>query len=205
MALTRPLRSSTRLRRTVQLGAAAAACAVALSACGSGTKVSSSKDAHYVTSSSGIVTAAKTGRQDAPDLSGTTVDGKKLDVGAADKGKIVVVNVWGSWCPPCRDETAHLVKVAKQLKAKGVEFVGINTRDTTGNAKAFETGHDMPYPSLFDPSGKLILRFPKGSLSPQSIPSTVVIDREGKIAARKSGGVDEETLHKMIDPLLAEK
>jgi thiol-disulfide isomerase/thioredoxin len=206
MALTRPLFPSTRLRRTAQWGASVAVCAVALSACGSGTKVSSSQGSRYVTSTSGIVTAAKGSREAAPDLAGTTLDRAELDVRAADKGKIVVLNVWGSWCPPCRNETPHLVKVAKELKAKGVEFVGINTRDPSrGPAKAFDSDYAVPYPSLYDPSGKLLLRFPQGSLNPQSIPSTVVIDRDGKIAARKSGGVNEEMLHKMIDPLIAEK
>ncbi|WP_328537347.1 TlpA family protein disulfide reductase [Streptomyces sp. NBC_00344] len=206
MALTRPLLRSSRIRRVAQLGTAVVACGLVLSACDSGQKVSSSKDSRYVTSSSGIVTVAKSSRQAAPDVSGTTVDGKKLDVGTADKGKIVVLNVWGSWCPPCRDETPHLVKVAKALKARGVEFVGINTRDASrGPAKAFESDYDVPYPSLYDPTGKLLLRFPKGNVNPQTVPSTVVVDRDGKIAARRTGGVDEEMLHKMIDPLIAER
>lgn len=206
MVPTHPARRSIRFRRLARLGAAVAVCGIAVSACGPGAKVGSSKDAHYVTSSSGIVTAAKGSRDSAPDLAGTTVDGKKLDVGTVGKGKVIVVNVWGSWCPPCRDETPHLVKVAKALKAKGVEFVGINTRDpSTGPAKAFESDYAVPYPSLYDPTGKLILRFPKGNLNPQSVPSTLVIDRAGKIAARKSGGVNEEMLHTMIDPLIAEK
>ncbi|WP_371791111.1 TlpA family protein disulfide reductase [Streptomyces sp. NBC_01471] len=206
MALTRPLRRRTDVRRATQLGAVAAVSALALSACGSGAKVSSSQGSRYVTSSSGIVTAGKGGRQTAPELSGRTVDGKTLDVSSAYKGKIVVFNVWGSWCPPCRAEAGNLAKVSRDLKAKGVEFVGINTRDTsTGPARAFEKNYDVPYPSLYDPSGKLLLRFPSGSLNPQSIPSTVVVDRDGKIAARKAGGVEEDTLRKMIDPLIAGK
>ncbi|WP_405778184.1 TlpA family protein disulfide reductase [Streptomyces sp. NBC_00859] len=206
MALTRPLRRRTDFRRAAQLGAVAAAAALALSACGSGDKVSSSQGSRYVTSSSGIVTAAKSGRQTAPELSGKTIEGKTLDVGSSYQGKIVVLNVWGSWCPPCRAEAKNLAKVSRDLKAKGVEFVGINTRDaSTGPAKSFEKDYGVPYPSLYDPTGKLLLRFPAGSLNPQSIPSTVVIDRDGKIAARKAGGVEEDTLRKMIDPLLTEK
>ncbi|NDZ82550.1 TlpA family protein disulfide reductase [Streptomyces sp. SID10853] len=206
MALTRPLRRRTDVRRAAQLGAVVAVSALALSACGSGAKVSSSQGSRYVTSSSGIVTAAKSGRQTAPELSGKTIEGKTLDVNSAYKGKIVVLNVWGSWCPPCRAEAGNLAKVSRDLKSKGVEFVGINTRDTsTGPAKAFEKSYDVPYPSLYDPTGKLLLRFPSGSLNPQAIPSTVVIDRDGKIAARKAGGVEEDTLRKMIDPLITEK
>lgn len=108
--------------------------------------------------------------------------------------------------PAVPRRAGNLAKVSRDLKSKGVEFVGINTRDTsTGPAQAFEKNYDVPYPSLYDPSGKLLLRFPAGSLNPQSIPSTVVVDRNGKIAARKAGGVEEDTLRKMIDPLLTEK
>ncbi|WP_405686528.1 TlpA family protein disulfide reductase [Streptomyces sp. NBC_01387] len=206
MALTRPHRRTTAVRRAAQLGAAVVVGALALSACGSGAKVSSSQGSRYVTSSSGIVTASKSSRESAPELSGKTVEGKTLDVSSAYHGKILVLNVWGSWCPPCRAEAVHLAKVSKDLQVKGVQFVGINTRDpSTGPAKAFEKDFDVPYPSLYDPTGKLLLRFPAGSLNPQSIPSTIVVDRAGKIAARKSGGVDEDMLRKMIDPLIAEK
>lgn len=90
------------------------------------------------------------------------------------------MNVWGSWCPPCRAEAPHFAKVAKETKAKGVEFVGINTRDANkGPALAFEKDYEIGYPSLYDPVSKLIVNgFPKGSLNPQAIPSTIVLDRE---------------------------
>ncbi len=63
----------------------------------------------------------------------------------------------------------------------------------------------MPYPSLFDPTGKLMLRFPKGSLNPQAIPSTIAVDRQGKIAARSIGPLSEDELRKMLQPLIDEK
>ncbi|WUJ29923.1 TlpA family protein disulfide reductase [Streptomyces sp. NBC_00388] len=159
-----------------------------------------------MTSADGIVTAAKGSRDDAPHLSGRTLEGDALDVSSAYEGKIVVVNVWSSWCPPCRAEAGSLERVAKELKPQGVEFVGINTRDaSTGPAKTFEKSYGLTYPNLYDPAGKLVLRFPAGSLSPQAIPSTLVIDRHGKIAARKLSGVGAGTLHTMIGPVLAEK
>lgn len=141
----------------------------------------------------------------APDLSGPTVDGKQLDV-ADYKGKVVVINLWGSWCPPCRAEAANFVKVSKDTADQGVVFVGINTRDTdTKQAKAFDKEYGVPYPSLYDPTGKLMLRFKKGTLNPQAIPSTLVLDRQGKIAARALEALSEDNLRKMIDPVLAEK
>ncbi len=195
-----------RRRRTLTLAAAAAAAgALTLTACGSGGASGGSGDTKFVTGTGGIATVAQGNRQNAPELSGETVDGKQLDV-ASLKGKVVVLNVWGSWCAPCRAEAPYLAKVSKEMKAKGVEFVGINTRDTDkGPAQKFEQEFGVDYASLYDPIGKLILRFPKGSLNPQAIPSTIVLDRNGKIAARALMALDDTKLHQMIDPLIAEK
>ncbi|CAM5523779.1 hypothetical protein SXANM310S_00295 [Streptomyces xanthochromogenes] len=195
-----------RRRRTLTLAAAAAAAgALTLTACGSGGTSGGSGDTKFVTGTGGIATVAKGDRQNAPELSGATVDGKQLDV-ASLKGKIVVLNVWGSWCAPCRAEAPYLAKVSKEMKSKGVEFVGINTRDTDkGPAQKFEQEFGVDYASLYDPIGKLILRFPKGSLNPQAIPSTIVLDRNGKIAARALMALDDTKLHQMIDQLIAEK
>lgn len=93
-------------------------------------------------------------------------------------------------------------------KATGqdVQFLGINTRDPQrGPAISFEKDFGVPYPSFYDPTGKLLLRFPKGMLNLQTIPSTVVVDRDGKIAARSLAALDDTKLHEMIDPLIAEK
>jgi len=162
-------------------------------------------DTNFIMGADGISTAKQGDRGAAPDLSGKTVDGGQLDV-ADYKGKVVVLNVWGSWCPPCRAETPNLVKVAKETAAKGVQFVGINTRDASISLpRAFEEEQGVPYPSLYDPTGKLMLRFKKGTLNPQTIPSTIVIDRDGKIAARTLQALSEDKLHEMLDPVLAEK
>ena len=114
--------------------------------------------------------------------------------------------MWGSWCAPCRAEAPNLVKVSEDLADQGVQFVGINTRDTsTRPAVAFEEQYKVDYPSLYDPTGKLLLRFEKGSLNPQLIPSTLVVDRDGKLAARTQQALSEEKLRKMLKPILAEK
>ena len=191
--------------RAVLRVAGAALAALVLSACGSGGTSGGGGNSGFVSGKDGISTVAKGSRDTAPDLSGKTVDGKRIDV-ADYKGKVVVLNVWGSWCPPCRAETPNLVKVAKDTAAQGVQFVGINTRDpSTSPAKAFEEQQGVPYPSLYDPTGKLMLRFKKGTLNPQTIPSTIVIDRDGKIAARTLQALSEDKLHEMLDPVLAEK
>jgi len=184
---------------------AAAALALTLTACDSGNQTSSGGDTNFVSGKGGISTAPKGERADAPKLDGEALDGKQLDL-ADYKGKVVVLNAWGSWCAPCRLEAKYFKKVAAATKDKGVQFVGVNTRDTErSNAVSFEKDFGVTYPSFYDPTGKLLLRFPKGTFRLQSIPSTVVIDREGKLAARFVGPLDDTQLHKMIDPLIAEK
>jgi peroxiredoxin len=199
-------RSSSRTRsRAALFTSGAAVTALALSACTSGGTSGGSGNTGFVTGTDGIATVAKAERAAAPELSGKTIDGEQLDV-ADYKGDIVVLNVWGSWCGPCRLEAKNFVKVSEDLKDQGVQFVGINTRDTsTKPAVAFEKEYGVTYPSLYDPTGKLMLRFEKGTLNPQAIPSTIVIDREGKIASRSLKPLSEESLRKMIKPILAEK
>ncbi|MEV6803602.1 TlpA disulfide reductase family protein [Streptomyces sp. NPDC051129] len=195
---------STR-SRAVLLTAVAAAAALTLSACGKGGVSGGGGDTHFVTGSNGIDTVPAGKRVAAPDLSGKTIDGKTLDV-ADYQGQVVVINVWGSWCGPCRNEAQYFAKVSKQYADKGVKFVGINTRDTsTTPAVNFEKEHGVGYPSLYDPTGRLMLRFKKGTLNPQLVPSTLVLDRHGKVAARALEALDDTGLLEMIKPVLAEK
>ncbi|MFE4638340.1 TlpA family protein disulfide reductase [Streptomyces sp. NPDC056773] len=211
MSLSRaPRRSRSTSGRALLLTAVTLAGALTLTACtdgDGGSKSSGSAGGNYVTGTSGISTVAKADRVDAPKLDGETVAGGTLDTTTL-KGKVVVLNVWGSWCPPCRAEAPSFAKVAKEMEAAGqpVAFVGINTRDNTKqNAASFEESFKITYPSLFDPDGKLMLRFPKGTLNPNAIPSTIVLDKDGKIASRTLAALSEEKLRSMIDPLLLEK
>ncbi|MCP3760036.1 TlpA disulfide reductase family protein [Streptomyces sp. TBY4] len=211
MSLSRaPRRSRSTSGRALLLTAVTLAGALTLTACGDedgGSKSSGSAGGNYVTGTSGISTVAKADRVDAPKLDGETVDGSTLDTTTL-KGKVVVLNVWGSWCPPCRAEAPSFAKVAKEMEVAGqpVAFVGINTRDNTKqNAASFEETYGITYPSLFDPDGKLMLRFPKGTLNPNAIPSTIVLDKDGKIASRTLAALSEAKLRSMIDPLLLEK
>jgi peroxiredoxin len=192
-------------RRVVLFTATAAAAALTLTACSSGGKVGGSGDTNFITGNDGVDTVAQGKRDAAPVLSGKTIDGEQLST-ADYKGKILVVNVWGSWCTPCRAEAKNLQAVSEKFKDQGVQFVGINTRDTnTTSAINFEKEFGVTFPSLYDPTGKQMLRFKKGTLNPQLIPSTLVIDRSGKIAARALMALGEDTLTGMIKPVLAEK
>ncbi|PCG84055.1 redoxin domain-containing protein [Streptomyces sp. WZ.A104] len=192
-------------RRFTLLAATAVAGALTLSACGDGNRAGGGGNTNFVAGSGGISTVARSERVAAPKLAGNGLDGKPLDL-ADYRGKVIVLNVWGSWCGPCRLEAKYFAKVSEETKDQGVQFVGINTRDAQRDAAVnFEKDYGITYPSFFDPIGKLILRFPKGTLNPQAIPSTVVIDRDGKIAARTLQALDADELHKMIDPIIAEK
>ncbi|MFF6811612.1 TlpA family protein disulfide reductase [Streptomyces sp. NPDC012403] len=194
-----------RVRRRATLAAGVAAAALLVSACGSGGTSGGGGNTNFVTGTDGISTVPEGKRVAAPDLSGKTLEGEQLDV-ADHKGKVVVLNVWGSWCNPCRAEAKYFAKVAGDYADQGVQFVGINTRDgSTTAALAFEKDFGIPYPSLYDPTGKLMLRFEKGTLNPQAVPSTLVLDREGKIAARSLTSLSEERLLKMLKPVVAEK
>jgi thiol-disulfide isomerase/thioredoxin len=192
-------------QRTALLTAAAVTGVSLLAGCGDDVAGSSSGDKKFVQGTGEITKVERGQRQPAPDISGKGLDGERLEL-SDHKGKVVVLNVWGSWCAPCRAEAPNLAKVEKETDDKDVQFLGINTRDLDrANAKAFERNYGVEYPSFYDPSGKLILRFPKGSLSPQAIPSTLILDRDGKIAVRALKELSEKELRSAIEPLTAEK
>lgn len=111
-------------------------------------------------------------------------------------GKVVVVNVWASWCGPCRKEAPDLAAASRDT-AKTARFVGLNIRDDREAAQAFTRAFKTPYPSIFDPEGKQLVKF-SGQLSTTAIPTTLVIDRAGRSAARITGPVDRDTLAALI-------
>ncbi|ARQ69360.1 TlpA family protein disulfide reductase [Streptomyces marincola] len=184
--------------------AAAATGALALTACTADGAGPSGGDTNIVQGSGDITHVAAADRQEAPDLAGETIEGERLAL-SDFRGQVIVLNVWGSWCAPCIAEADDLVRVAEATADQGVQFVGINTRDNSRvNAAEFEEAHGVPYPSLYDPDGRLLLEFPRGSLNPQAIPSTLIIDREGRIAARALTALSEERLTEALDPVLQE-
>ncbi len=192
-------RTSSRIRLTAALGAASA---LALAGCSS--SGSSSGGVGFVTGKGGIATAAPAKRVAAPDITGTSLDGGGALKLSDYRGKVVVLNIWGSWCSPCRAEAKGLQETSQKYGDQ-VQFLGINTRDTDpANAVAFEKNFGVGYPSIYDPDGAEILKFPKGSLNPQSIPTTIVVDKDGRLAARAMRAMSAEDLQKMVDPVLAE-
>ena len=142
------------------------------------------------------------GRQPAPPVRGETLEGEQLDLGSL-RGQVVVLNFWASWCAPCRAEAGNLIAVAEQTKADGVTFVGVNVKDDADAARAFERKQGVTYPSLHDQAGVVLTRF--RAVVPQVPPTTLLIDREGRIAGRFIGGVTETELLGPVQVLAREQ
>jgi thiol-disulfide isomerase/thioredoxin len=147
----------------------------------------------FVSGSGTVTVLPKAQRRPAPPLSGRTLEGTRFSL-AGERGSTVVLNVWGSWCAPCRAEAPDLVKAAQRLRNDDVRFVGINVREPgVASALAFVRHYGVPYPSVYDTDGSTLLGF-RDTLPPDAIPSTLVIDPQGRVAARVLGTVDTTTL-----------
>ncbi|MFG1697138.1 TlpA family protein disulfide reductase [Nonomuraea sp. NPDC049309] len=131
-------------------------------------------------------------RRPAPEVAGERLDGGRLS-SAEYAGQILVLNFWASWCAPCRSEAPILRDAAARFEADGVRFVGVNIKDDKTQAQAFERTAKPGYPSVFDQPGRIVLSF-QGTVPPAAIPATLIIDRQGRIAARALGAVKHSDL-----------
>jgi len=160
----------------------------------------------YVAGDGTVEQLAVADRGAAVSLGGTTVDGKSWSTAADAPGKVVVVNVWGSWCAPCVDETPHLQQVwqSYSIAGKPVAFVGIDIKESAATAAAFLKANSVTYPSLSDSgSGGQPMLALQGKAA--ATPSTLVLDRQGRIAARVLGATTVSTLTGLVDDVLAEQ
>ena len=121
----------------------------------------------------------------APDFTATTLTGSRLSF-SSYRGRVVVVNFWGSWCVPCRAEAAALAVAAQQYAPAGVAFLGVDVRDTTASAEAFARTFDITYPSVSDSGAQITLDF-TAVVPIAGTPTTLVIDRTGHIAGAVFG------------------
>ncbi len=140
----------------------------------------------------------------APDLSGESLLGPSRQIRLSDfAGKVVVVNVWGSWCGPCRTETPQLERVFEQTRDSGVQFLGIDVRDEVRNAaEDFVRDRKVSYPSIYDPPGRSLLAlegYPRNV-----VPSTLVLDRQHRVAAVFLTALAETDLLPVVQRLTAE-
>ena len=168
--------------------------ALVLSSCGGGG--SSIAEESFVSGNGSVSFIKQADRIAAPQLSGMTLSGKNYTFKV---GQVAVVNVWASWCAPCRAEAPTLAALSE--KYNDVAFIGILTRDNPVNAEAFARRFALPYPTIIDDS--VLIGFRK-SLPANAIPSTVLIDKKGDVAARISGEVTVASLSELIEKVSAE-
>lgn len=159
-------------------------------------------DQGYQSGDGSLRTWAADDRGDAVELVGTDFSGAAVD-STAFEGDVVVLNTWYAACPPCRAEAPALLTVATERAADGVQFIGINGTDDAGTALAFEREYGITWPSIADTSGAVVASLQK-VVPVQAVPTTVVLDRQGRVAARVLGQVDATTLDGLVDDVLAE-
>jgi thiol-disulfide isomerase/thioredoxin len=180
---------------------AALAALVAVTGCSGGSGLSAG-DQGFV-SGDGKVTVLDEAEREEPlaEVAGESVEGEAVAL-SDHRGKVVVMPVWGSWCAPCRAEAPLLAEAAKDLEDDGVVFLGINSRDpNVTEARQFVDDFEIPYDSIHDPDGKTLLAF-HGTLPPQTVPSFVFIDAEGRVAARALDKIGRSTLYGVVEDVL---
>jgi thiol-disulfide isomerase/thioredoxin len=142
------------------------------------------------------------GRATAPEFSGTLLGGGQFS-STELSGDVAVLNFWGSWCAPCRVETPEFQEVYADVRDDGVQFLGLNVKETSEQfALAFVDRFQISFPSLYDPRGEVALAF--RDYPANAIPSTIVLDRENRVAAVYTGEVSQENLRRVLDLVLEE-
>jgi thiol-disulfide isomerase/thioredoxin len=188
-------------------GAAAvltAAASFTLAACAGGIAQSTpaGNGQSFVSGDGGTTVFGASSAPHAPPVTGTTLGGAKLSL-SRFRGHVLVLNFWGSWCTPCRAEAPSLAALARAFSPSGVAFLGVDIRDTPASAEAFLRNFKITYPSLNDPGGQIALDF-HSTVPPAGIPTTLVLSRSGRIAARVIGEVSYSGLRGLISKTLAQ-
>ncbi|MGI9136757.1 MAG: TlpA disulfide reductase family protein [Candidatus Nanopelagicales bacterium] len=133
-------------------------------------------------------------------ITGEALDGDPLSL-IDYRGKVVVLNAWASWCEPCKQETPALVRSAARFNPDDVAFIGLDAFDSKDAAADFVKQYSMSYPSLFDPEGSVLGSLP--GIPPKAVPSTLILDRDGRIAVRIIGPVPtglDALIASVVDP-----
>ena len=211
--MSRPSRCPRRYPHHAAIGSSArrgaaavlvAAASLTLTACAGGGIAQStpaSNGQSFVSGDGGTTVFGGSAPQ-APPVTGTTLGGAKLSL-SRFRGHVLVLNFWGSWCTPCRAEAPELAALARAFSPSDVAFLGVDIRDTPASAEAFQRNFKIAYPSLNDPGGQIALDF-HSTVPPAGIPTTLVISRSGRIAARIIGEVSYSGLHGLIFKTLAQ-
>ena len=176
------------------------AAGVCLTAAGCG-RTTEAPTLEALTPGFGVTSYATGERPSMPPIAGATLSGAQLDL-ANLAGSVVVLNSWASWCAPCIEETPELISASLSTASSDVVFVGLNVKDDPTKARKFVEQQQIPYDSIMDPDGVLLATLPE--VPPGALPSTLVIDRAGQVAARIIGPIPSGTLAGIVESVGAE-
>ncbi|HXR45645.1 MAG TPA: TlpA disulfide reductase family protein [Pseudolysinimonas sp.] len=197
-------------RAAAALAAGLISTALLLAGCASGDGItngynSSDAGGNYVSGDGSVRTIAAADRAKPVAFSGTTASGTTVS-NTDYAGKVLVVNFWYAQCPPCRSEAPTLQKLSQKYADDDVAFLGVDIRDDAPQAIAFQKQFGVSYPSVIDNrgGGSMLLAF-AGQVSPNTTPTTLVVDKQGRVAARFSGEVSGSILDTVITDTLGEK
>ena len=149
----------------------------------------------------GVTAYAQGDRVDLPVIAGETLHGSQLST-ADLRGRVVVLNSWASWCDPCNEEAPGLVAASRKFTPRGVRFVGLDVTDQEAAAQQYTAKYGVPYPSILDPKGTKLASLP--GVPPGALPSTLIIDRQGRVAVRFIGAVKEPAFSEQVKAVLSE-
>ncbi len=157
---------------------------------------------NYVAGDGSVTEFAANDRKSAVQINGKLFSG--TDVTPADlQGKVTVLNFWFAACAPCRVEAPILEELHQEFKPQGVQFFGVNLRDEKATAEAFDKSFNLTYPSFDDKDGGVLLAV-SGLVPPGAVPTTLVLDKQGRVASRVLGEIQKGTLKALIASAVAE-
>ena len=185
---------------------AVAIAALVLSGCTAdplATQYQNGTNQNYISGDGTVTLIAEADRSEPVGFEAVTADGETV---RSDDylGEVLVINFWYAGCPPCRDEAPDLEELFQRFDGEGADFLGVNVRDQAETALFFEQDHGISYPSVIDTNdGTMLLAF-AGTVAPNAVPTTLVIDAQGRVAARFLGKIDPSTLKTIITETIAE-
>lgn len=197
----------SRVLRALLGGAVAASVVISVAGCSTddsfAEQYSEGSTKNYIAGDGTVVEIPEGNRGEPITYAGTTEYGEPLS--SRDyAGSVMVVNFWYAACPPCRDEAPDLEALHQQYQDQGVAFVGVNVRDQADTAVAFAEKFEITYPSVIDITDSAVQLAFAGQVSPNAVPTTIVVDRQGRAAARITGRAEKSILNSLITTVLAE-
>ncbi|WP_182045958.1 TlpA family protein disulfide reductase [Curtobacterium sp. ME26] len=192
--------------RFATLAATAVIAALALAGCSSSNdklseQYGSGTTQNYISGTGAVTEVAVDKRADPVDFTTKDTDGDTVSAKAL-RGKVVVLNFWYAGCPPCRAEAKYLNQVHDEHADDDVAFVGVNVRDEEGTAAAFERTFGVDYPTVLDARDGTVQLALSGQIAPNAVPATIVLDKQGRVAARVLGAIDGKSI---LDTLVSDE